>query len=315
MAGKAVTSLTTGPENSRRRVDPPYARPAKTASLRATDDCGGCDRARLVYVGWGGTSTAPTASPVEGWIAFDRMSGATNFKGEYLGTIIANAGGTGQQRLPIPKGWPCSRLGRSGGRGDPLAQPAPSQGGDAGGQQRGGGGDHKCRSRAGGVGGQAAGRGPGGEADPGGGIQPGESLGQHRVGEQPLGEGEAGDQRRGDRGPRGQGGGGHLRDRSGGREQERAGGEGGEGGREPRTGSNCSTSGRCRSPGTATRAARSPAPGPVTTPEGRNRGEPGAQQWARRVRRAAWGNGPGAIPAPRPRPTQPRRQDARRGRT
>jgi transposase len=28
---------------------------------------------------------------------------------------------------------------------------------------------------------------------------------------------------------------------------------------------------------------------------------------ARRVRRAAWGNGPGAIPAPRPRPTQPER--------
>lgn len=26
---------------------------------------------------------------------------------------------------------------------------------------------------------------------------------------------------------------------------------------------------------------------------------------ARRVRRAAWGNGAGAIPAPRPRPTQP----------
>jgi len=26
---------------------------------------------------------------------------------------------------------------------------------------------------------------------------------------------------------------------------------------------------------------------------------------ARRVRRAAWGNGPRAIPAPRPRPTQP----------
>src|SRR5262245_55348693 len=91
MAGKAVTSLTTGPENPRRRVDPRYARPAKRASLRATDDCGGCDRARLVYVGWGGISTAPTASPVEGWIAFDRMSGATNFKGEYLGTIIAGA--------------------------------------------------------------------------------------------------------------------------------------------------------------------------------------------------------------------------------
>src|SRR5215472_15280419 len=145
MAGKAVTSLTTGPENPRRRVDPPYARPAKTASLRATDDCGGCDRARLVYVGWGGTSTAPTASPVEGWIAFDRMSGATNFKGEYLGTIIANVGGTGQQRLPIPKGWPCSRLGRSGSRGDPLAQPALAQRGDA---------------------------------DSGGGVEPGESLGQ-----------------------------------------------------------------------------------------------------------------------------------------
>ena len=28
---------------------------------------------------------------------------------------------------------------------------------------------------------------------------------------------------------------------------------------------------------------------------------------ARRVRRAAWGNGPGAIPTPRPRPTQPAR--------
>ncbi len=26
---------------------------------------------------------------------------------------------------------------------------------------------------------------------------------------------------------------------------------------------------------------------------------------ARRVRRAAWGNGPRVIPAPRPRPTQP----------
>src|SRR5215472_17128065 len=177
MAGKAVTSLTTGPENPRRRVDPPYARPAKTASLRATDDCGGCDRARLVYVGWGGTSTAPTASPVEGWIAFDRMSGATNFKGEYLGTIIANVGGTGQQRLPIPKGWPCSRLGRSGSRGDPLAQPALAQRGDAGGEQRGGGGQ-KRRSRAGCVRGQAAGRGPGGEADSGGGVEPGESLGQ-----------------------------------------------------------------------------------------------------------------------------------------
>src|SRR5262249_23534271 len=160
MAEKAVTSLTTGPENPRRKVDPRYARPGKAASLRATDDCGGCDRARLLHVGWGGTSTAPPGSPLEGWFAFDRMSGATNFKDEYLGTIIANAGGTGQQRLPVPKGWPCSRLGRSGGRGDPLAQRALAQGGDAGGEQRGGGGDHKRRSWAGGVGGQAAGRGP-----------------------------------------------------------------------------------------------------------------------------------------------------------
>ena len=35
-----------------------------------------------------------------------------------------------------------------------------------------------------------------------------------------------------------------------------------------------------------------------------NRGEPGAPRGARRVRRAAWGNGPGAIRTPRPRPTQ-----------
>ena len=38
---------------------------------------------------------------------------------------------------------------------------------------------------------------------------------------------------------------------------------------------------------------------------GRRHGEPVAWKHARRVRRAAWGNGPGAIPAPRPRPTQP----------
>ena len=44
---------------------------------------------------------------------------------------------------------------------------------------------------------------------------------------------------------------------------------------------------------------------PATTPDGRNRGEPVAWRRARRVRRAAWGNGPGAIPAPRPRPTPP----------
>jgi hypothetical protein len=33
---------------------------------------------------------------------------------------------------------------------------------------------------------------------------------------------------------------------------------------------------------------------------------------ARPVRRAAWGNGPGAIRAPRPRPTQPRQTLGRR---
>jgi hypothetical protein len=43
----------------------------------------------------------------------------------------------------------------------------------------------------------------------------------------------------------------------------------------------------------------------ITTPNGRHRGEPVAGKPARRVRRAAWGNGPEAIPAPRPRPTQP----------
>ena len=66
---------------------------------------------------------------------------------------------------------------------------------------------------------------------------------------------------------------------------------------------------RYRSPDTATAATRSPTPGHCpTTPDGRNRGEPVAGRPARRVRRAAWGNGPGAIPAPRPRPTQPPRR-------
>ncbi|WP_222849913.1 group II intron maturase-specific domain-containing protein [Trebonia kvetii] len=51
-----------------------------------------------------------------------------------------------------------------------------------------------------------------------------------------------------------------------------------------------------RSPGTSTGAARSPTPGQCqTTPNGRNRGEPAARRRARRVRRAAWGNGPRAI--------------------
>jgi hypothetical protein len=56
-------------------------------------------------------------------------------------------------------------------------------------------------------------------------------------------------------------------------------------------------------------AARSPAPGPCQiTPDSRNRGEPAAGRPARRVRRAAWGNGLEAIPAPRPSPTQPLRE-------
>jgi len=77
------------------------------------------------------------------------------------------------------------------------------------------------------------------------------------------------------------------------------------------TGSNCSTCKRCRLPGTATGAARSPVPGSPTTPDGRNRGEPGTRRRVRRVRRAAWGNGPGAIRVPRPRLTQPSRRSAR----
>ena len=68
----------------------------------------------------------------------------------------------------------------------------------------------------------------------------------------------------------------------------------------------CSTPHRYRSPGTATGATRSPTPGPAQPPpDGSDRGEPGAWRRARRVRRAAWGNGPAATPAPRPRPTQP----------
>src|SRR4029077_3018206 len=35
-------------------------------------------------------------------------------------------------------------------------------------------------------------------------------------------------------------------------------------------------------------------------PHGRDHGEPVAWRHARRVRRAAWGNGPAAMPAPRP---------------
>lgn len=48
-------------------------------------------------------------------------------------------------------------------------------------------------------------------------------------------------------------------------------------------------------------------PGCLNQPHGRNHGEPVAWRHARRVRRAAWGNGPAAMPAPRPRPTHPSR--------
>jgi RNA-directed DNA polymerase len=53
------------------------------------------------------------------------------------------------------------------------------------------------------------------------------------------------------------------------------------------------------------RATRSPPPGPwLTKPDDRFRGEPVALRGARRVRREVRGNGPGAIPTPRPGPTQ-----------
>lgn len=60
-----------------------------------------------------------------------------------------------------------------------------------------------------------------------------------------------------------------------------------------------------RSPGTDTAATRSPAPGRLNQPDGSSRGAPAALRGARRVRREARGNGPGAIPEPRPGPTQP----------
>ncbi len=46
-------------------------------------------------------------------------------------------------------------------------------------------------------------------------------------------------------------------------------------------------------------------PGFLNQPTDRDHGEPGAMKVARRVRRAAWGNGPVAMLAPRPRPTPP----------
>ena len=50
-----------------------------------------------------------------------------------------------------------------------------------------------------------------------------------------------------------------------------------------------------------------------TPPNGRDRGEPVTERSVRRVRRAAWGNGPVATPKPRPRPTQQRPVGAQRG--
>ena len=80
------------------------------------------------------------------------------------------------------------------------------------------------------------------------------------------------------------------------------------------TGSSCSTSHRYRSPATDTEEPRSPIPGSSpTTPNDRNRGEPEAERSARRVRRAAGGNGPRAIPEPRPRPTRPCRSGMKAG--
>jgi hypothetical protein len=79
----------------------------------------------------------------------------------------------------------------------------------------------------------------------------------------------------------------------------------GGGCRSPAGRPSCGGSTRYRSPGTATAAARSPAPGPCqNTPDGRNRGEPVASRGARRVRRAAWRNGLAATLEPRSRPTQ-----------
>jgi Glyoxalase-like domain len=54
-------------------------------------------------------------------------------------------------------------------------------------------------------------------------------------------------------------------------------------------------------PRTVDPPALDPAP---TTPDDSDRGEPAAVKAARRVRRAAWGNGPAATLVPRPRPTQ-----------
>ena len=52
------------------------------------------------------------------------------------------------------------------------------------------------------------------------------------------------------------------------------------------------------------RGSQIPSPWALNPPDGRDRGEPVASRGARRVRREVRGNGLGAIPAPRPGPTQ-----------
>ena len=50
--------------------------------------------------GGGGTTATPTTSPSADRVAFDRMNGATNYEGSYLGTVIANADGTANRIFP-----------------------------------------------------------------------------------------------------------------------------------------------------------------------------------------------------------------------
>jgi Group II intron, maturase-specific domain len=74
------------------------------------------------------------------------------------------------------------------------------------------------------------------------------------------------------------------------------------GDRSSSTGSNCSTSPRCRSPATAGGQPRSRLPGRPRPSNQRHEpcGEPDAVRVARPVRRAAWGNGAGDNPATAP---------------
>jgi hypothetical protein len=85
---------TRRPPARRRRVRCGQLMIAAAATVLASCTSGG-DR----------TSTAPAASPVKERIAFDRMTGATSYEGSYFGTPIANADGTGEHPLPVPKGW------------------------------------------------------------------------------------------------------------------------------------------------------------------------------------------------------------------